>query len=446
MQLNRTKLLNNSPIKKTGPIVYWMIRDQRAVDNWALAHAQSLAVSLRMPLHVVVIIRKNLKEAHGTTRMMKFMLQGLHETATSLQQKNISFELLLGDPVATIIAYCKKVNAAAVVTDLFPLPIYTQWQKAAASQLSISLSLVDAHNCVPVWQASSKKEYSARTFRPRITQQLYQYVSDLPQIDTHPYGKGLDHTDWQSISKNLEIDTTVLANTEFMPGTNAGYALAHNFITHALPDYLQKKNDPNQLGCSSLSPYLHFGQISAQRVLFLLNQLPDSDSKLNFIEELVVRRELADNFCYYSDSVTSLAALPQWAQKTLRKHLADPREYTYPLQQFETAQTHDALWNAAQQQLLKTGKMHGYMRMYWAKKILEWSSHPQDALNTAIYLNDHYSLDGRDPNGYVGILWSIGGLHDRPWFEKPIFGLVRTMTANGLAKKFNTRQYCAQWT
>lgn len=446
MQLNRTKLLNDLPTKKTGPVVYWMIRDQRAVDNWALTHAQSLALSLETPLHVMVIIRKNLKEVHGTTRMMEFMLKGLHETARALQQKNISFELLLGDPVATIVAYCKKVDAAAVVTDLFPLSVYTQWQNAAALQLSVPLTLVDAHNCVPVWQASSKKEYSARTFRPRITQQLAQYVPNLPQVVTHPYGKGLDHTNWPFISKNLEIDTTVLEITDITPGTTAGYTQAHNFITHTLPDYLQKKNDPNQLGSSGLSPYLHFGQISAQRVLVLLNQLPDSDSKLNFIEELVVRRELADNFCYYSESVATLATLPQWAQKTLQKHLADPREYTYSLQQFETAQTHDALWNAAQQQLLKTGKMHGYMRMYWAKKILEWSRNPQDALDTAIYLNDHYSLDGRDPNGYVGILWSIGGLHDRPWFEKPIFGLVRTMTANGLAKKFDTRQYCAQWT
>ncbi len=446
MTLPRTQPLNSAPIKETGPIVYWMIRDQRAVDNWALAHAQSLALSLTMPLHVVVIIRKNLKEVHGTTRMMEFMLKGLQETASSLQQKNISFELLLGDPVTTIVAYCKKVDAAAVVTDLFPLPVYTHWQSAAALQLPVSLTLVDAHNCVPVWQASSKKEYSARTFRPRITEQLDQYMLDLPHIEAHPYGKGLDHTNWQSIPKNLEIDTTVPAITELAPGTTAGYALVHNFITHTLPEYLQKKNDPNQLGCSGLSPYLHFGQISAQRVLFLLNQLPDSDSKLNFIEELVVRRELADNFCYYSESVTTLAALPEWAQKTLHKHLSDPREYTYSLQQFETAQTHDALWNAAQLQLLKTGKMHGYMRMYWAKKILEWSQYPQDALDTAIYLNDHYSIDGRDPNGYVGILWSIGGLHDRPWFEKPIFGLVRTMTASGLSKKFDTHQYCAQWT
>ncbi|MBP7774506.1 deoxyribodipyrimidine photo-lyase [Candidatus Woesebacteria bacterium] len=446
MQLNRTKLLNDSPIKKSGSIVYWMIRDQRAVDNWALTHAQSVAVSLEMPLHVVVIIRKNLKEAHGTSRMMEFMLKGLQETATALQQKNISFDLLLGDPVTTLMAHCEKIGAAAVVTDLYPLPIYTQWQHAASEQLSIPLTLVDAHNCVPVWQASSKKEYSARTFRPRITSQLAHYTQILPQTNNHPYGKGLDHTNWQFITKNVEVDTTVSATTEIVPGTNAGYALAHNFITHTLPDYLQKKNDPNQLGCSGLSPYLHFGQISAQRVLFLLNQLPDSESKLNFIEELVVRRELADNFCYYSESITTLAALPQWAQHTLQKHLADPREYTYALNQFETAQTHDALWNAAQMQLLKNGKMHGYMRMYWAKKILEWSNHPQDALDTAIYLNDHYSLDGRDPNGYVGILWSIGGLHDRPWFEKPIFGLVRTMTANGLSKKFDTHQYCAQWT
>jgi deoxyribodipyrimidine photo-lyase len=172
--------------------------------------------------------------------------------------------------------------------------------------------------------------------------------------------------------------------------------------------------------------------------------IPRDDSSA-FLEELIVRRELADNFCEYTPLYDSPDAFPQWARTSLDTHVSDKRDYLYSREQFEQAKTHDEAWNACQRELLKTGKMHGYMRMYWAKKILEWTRNYTEAMEIAIYLNDTYELDGRDPNGYAGIAWSIGGVHDRPWFDRPIFGVIRYMNASGLAKKFDVQEYCRRW-
>ena len=183
--------------------------------------------------------------------------------------------------------------------------------------------------------------------------------------------------------------------------------------------------------------------ISAQRIV--MDVLPLSLDTASFIEELVVRRELADNFClYHPDTYDSVSCFAGWAMKSLDERRADPREYIYTRAQFEHAKTHDDLWNACQREMVRTGKMHGYMRMYWAKKILEWTAGPEDAMKIAIYLNDKYELDGRDPNGYAGIAWSIGGIHDRAWFRRPIFGLIRYMSRNGCASKFDVDAYIAK--
>jgi len=205
---------------------------------------------------------------------------------------------------------------------------------------------------------------------------------------------------------------------------------------------ITKRNDPVADGQSNLSPYLHFGQISAQRVaLEVENASVDKASRDTFLEELIVRRELADNFCFYTPQYDKFEGFPAWARKTLNAHRKDRRAYSYTLQQFEYAKTHDELWNAAQTEMVKRGKMHGYMRMYWAKKILEWTGSPEKAMETAIYLNDLYGLDGRDPNGYTGIAWSIGGVHDRAWNERPIFGKIRYMSYNGCKSKFDVKRY-----
>ena len=216
----------------------------------------------------------------------------------------------------------------------------------------------------------------------------------------------------------------------------------HNFIVTKLDFYEQDRNDPTKSIASNLSPYLHFGQISSQRiVLEVLKSSARAENKESFLEELIVRKELADNFCFYNRFYKSFEGLETWAKSSLNQHRFDVRPYLYSKEEFEKANTHDDLWNAAQIELLKRGKIHSYMRMYWAKKILEWTQSPEEAIDIAIYLNDKYSLDGLDPNGYVGIMWSIGGLHDRAWFDRNVFGKIRYMNYEGCKRKFDVNLY-----
>ncbi len=223
------------------------------------------------------------------------------------------------------------------------------------------------------------------------------------------------------------------------PGEAAARAQLSDFLSRRLHRYDSDRNDPTLDGQSNLSPYLHFGQISAQRAA--IQALAGTADTTSFLEELVVRRELAENFCYYNPNYDSVAGFPDWAKETLRSHERDRREYLYSILELEAARTHDDLWNAAQKEMQCLGKMHGYLRMYWAKKILEWTKSPADAMRIAIYLNDRYELDGRDPNGYTGIAWSIGGVHDRAWKEREIFGKVRYMSYNGARAKFDVKAY-----
>ena len=241
------------------------------------------------------------------------------------------------------------------------------------------------------------------------------------------------------------------------------------FIDTGLERYGSERNDPNARAQSNLSPYLHYGILSAASIALAVIEKVDApiqdileasrnkakidpkkqptllDNAGAFLEELIVRRELSDNFCFYNSSYDSVEGFPEWALRSHAKHRKDKREYLYTLNEFEEGRTHEALWNAAQLEMVKTGKMHGYMRMYWAKKILEWTESPEEAMKVAIYLNDTYELDGRDPNGYAGIAWSIGGVHDRAWFERPVFGQIRYMNANGCKSKFDTDAYIAAW-
>jgi deoxyribodipyrimidine photo-lyase len=226
-----------------------------------------------------------------------------------------------------------------------------------------------------------------------------------------------------------------------VPGEQAASTRAQDFIKTKLAAYGDKHNDPTEVGQSNLSPYLHFGHLSAQRLaLLVLGSSPSASGEM-FLEELIVRRELADNFCYYESNYDNPQGFPIWAQKTIAEQATTSRAYLYTRAQLEKALTHDDLWNAAQHQLVATGKMHGYMRMYWAKKILEWTKSAEQAMAFAIYLNDKYELDGRDPNGYAGIAWSIGGVHDRAWFNKPVFGKIRYMSYNGCKSKFAIDRY-----
>jgi deoxyribodipyrimidine photo-lyase len=229
------------------------------------------------------------------------------------------------------------------------------------------------------------------------------------------------------------------------PGETAAHAALETFIAKRIHTYDTRRNDPNADGTSGLSAYLHFGQLAPQRAALAAAASGRGEGQVAFLEELIVRRELTDNFCLHNPQYDSLDGAPDWARKTLDEHRADERPYLYSRQEFEFAKTHSPLWNAAQTQLLRSGSMHGYMRMYWDKKILEWSATPEEAVQTALFLNDRYQLDGRDPNGYVGVLWAIAGVHDRPWKTRPIYGSIRYMNSNGCRRKFKVDAYCDRW-
>jgi deoxyribodipyrimidine photo-lyase len=354
--------------------------------------------------------------------------------------------VLLGEPVPELLCFIDEYNPSCLVTDFDPLRIKREWKQEIVKQISIPLFEVDAHNIVPCQFVSQKEEYGAYTLRPKINRILSQFLTDFPIPETqvnNPYAAHF--TDWDRIFTDLNADASVSIVHNFRPGAGEAKKRLHEFLEQKLDFYIANRNDPNGNALSDLSPYLHFGQISAQRIAYnLLKAHAENENATAYLEELIVRRELADNFCFYNPHYDSVSGFKEWALSSLRKHQTDEREYIYSRETLEAATTHDALWNAAQTEMMKTGKMHGYMRMYWAKKILEWTPSPEIALQTAIYLNDKYLLDGRDPNGYAGCAWSIGGIHDRAWGERPVFGKIRYMNLNGCKRKFDVDSYISR--
>ena len=446
MQVNdeRIRTLKDAARGK-GPVVYWMSREQRVKDNWALLYAQELAMERKAPLLVAFALAPQFLGA--TMRQYDFILKGLACVDDDLARSAIPFYLLDGLPEKTIADFSMMVNASALVSDFDPLRIKREWKAKLIARLHIPFYEVDAHNIVPCWIASSKQEYGAYTLRPKLKRLLPDFLTDYPALERHPYRmKRMDERiDWQKVRTHLKMDRSVGIVDSVEPGEAAAANVLVHFIAKKLNDYNLNRNDPCLDGQSNLSPYLHFGQLAAQRIALEVKKARvDLKSKDAFLEELVVRRELSDNFCFYNEAYDRFEGFPRWAQESLNKHRSEEREYTYTVSQFEEANTHDPLWNAAQREMVRKGKMHGYMRMYWCKKILEWTKSPEEALSSAIYLNDKYELDGRDPNGYAGIAWSIGGVHDRAWFERKIFGKVRYMSYGGCQSKFDVEAYIKQ--
>lgn len=423
-----------------------MSRDQRADDNWALLAAAARAQATGAPLLVVFCLSPSFPGA--TARHYAFMLAGLPATEAALRARGIPLVLLAGDPAETLPVWLASVEAGCCLTDFDPSRIKVYWKRAVAAHFAGPLIEVDAHNVVPCRVASTKREYAAATLRPKITRLLPEFLEPYPEVPVFPETNlaGCPPIDWKAAAAGIAVDASVPPAGDIVPGPDAGLARLERFIDETLPVYHERRNDPNAAATSGLSPYFHFGQLAparaAQDVLTAKRQSPAGAEA--FLEELIIRRELSDNFCHYEPDYDTFAALPAWAQKTLAAHAADPRPYVYSPDAFEAAATHSDLWNAAQRRLVRKGTLHGYMRMYWAKKILEWSATPQEALATALFLNDRYALDGRDPNGVVGVLWSVGGLHDRPWANRPIFGQVRYMNARGCRRKFDVDAYIAQ--
>jgi len=438
---HRIKPINRIEFSGKG-VCYWMQRDKRVADNWALLHAQDLALKYKVPLYVCFTYLGKFKEAN--IRQYQFMFEGLKETEKKLRNKGIPFYLLNGNPVSEILKFIQKNKIGSLITDFSPLKVYRNRIRAAAAKVNIQFHQVDAHNIIPIWTASDKQEYAAHTFRRKVLKNIDEYLTEYPDLINHPIQpvNKPKSIDWDDQINNLEVDRSILPINWLKSGEGNALNLLKSFKNKNYLTYADEKNNPNLNGTSNLSPYLHFGQISAQRIALSFYSHESIESK-GFLEQLIVRRELADNFCYYNNLYDSFDGFPNWAKKSLNSHRYDEREYIYSFSELENANIHDELWNAAQRQMATTGKMHTYMRMYWAKKILEWSQTPEIALQNTIDLNDKYELDGRDPNGYTGIAWSIGGVHDRPWFDRPIFGQVRYMSFGGCKSKFNIDSYIA---
>lgn len=449
----RVRQLHKGAVEGTGPVIYWMSRDQRVRDNWALLYAAQAAFQRGVP--VAVAFNLVTEYLGAGARQFGFMVRGLQLMQPKLEALNIPFFLLKGDPTQTVPQLVKDTGASLLVTDFAVLRLGRQWREAVAEKLEVPFHEVDAHNVVPVWLASDKREYAARTIRPKIHSKLPEFLTEFPELEPQAAWQGEvqpEPVDWAAlIDEVVERGKEVPEVAWCKPGEDAAMeALVGDkgFLSKArLTRYDEKRNDPTVPDAlSGLSPHLHFGHLAPQRAAIeaAKQKSVHKASVEGFLEELIVRRELADNYCFYVPNYDSLDAAYDWAKQTLNDHRKDKRDFVYTKEQFEKGQTHDKLWNAAQLEMVHAGKMHGFMRMYWAKKILEWSASPEEALEISIHLNDKYELDGRDPNGYVGCMWSIAGIHDQGWAERAVFGKIRFMNFNGCKRKFDVEKYIAR--
>ena len=440
IQNERIKLLNHQTDQNRRYLLYWMQAAQRAGCNHALEYAIQEANARRKPLLVFFGITPHFPEAN--LRHYTFMLEGLRETRASLKNRGIQMVVLARSPEKGAAELAKE--ASLVVVDRAYTRTERLWRTWVADKVDCPLVQVETNVIVPVETASPKEEFAARTLRPKIHKHLAKYLVRLPEAVPKKDSLGLrcsslDLDDVERALSRLPLDRNVSPVDGFPGGGAEAERLLADFVENKLTNYAEKRNDPNANGISHLGPYLHFGQISPLAIALEVGK-KRGPGREAYLEELVVRRELSMNYVYYNEVYDRFEGLPDWCRKTLREHERDRREYTYSPAEFEKAQTHDPYWNAAQKEMVARGKMHGYVRMYWGKKILEWSRTPEEAFRIALALNNKYELDGRDPNGFAGVAWCFGK-HDRPWFERTIFGKVRYMSAGGLAKRFDADAY-----
>jgi deoxyribodipyrimidine photo-lyase len=445
IQSARIQQLNEVDIHSDADyLLYWMQQSQRAEYNHSLEYAVHRANDLGIGVVVAFGLTDDYPEAK--LRHYTFMLEGLMETKALLEKRGIHMVVRRGSPTEVALELGK--NAAMIVCDSGYLNHQRLWRREVARQSACRVVQVESDVVVPLETVSSKAEYAARTIRPKINKHLYDYLVELKPVKVHCSSMdvsidGLDLNRLADILALLNIDHSVSDVTRFFKGgTSRAKTIFDKFIRSRLKNYEKNHNQPQTDDISHMSMYLHFGQISP---LYLALKIKKADHNLDsakaaFLEELIVRRELAANFVYYNRDYDKFDCLPDWARKTLADHRKDRRPYTYSLRQLEDAKTHDPYWNAAMNEMKHTGFMHNYMRMYWGKKILEWSSSPELAFQHTLFLNNKYFLDGRDPNSYAGVAW-IYGVHDRAWPERPIYGKVRCMMASGLERKCNINGY-----
>ncbi len=434
----RVQTLSEAPVREREFVLYWMQASQRARFNHALEYAARKADALKVPLVVGFGLFADYPEANA--RHFAFMLQGLAETAATLRERGINFVVRKSAPDDAALEFSRR--ACMVVCDRGYMRHQRRWRERIAAEADCRVVQVESDVVVPVEVASDKEEYAARTIRPKLHREIDSYLVDLEE--TGPERDSLDLRfnsadlgDWRAALDRIDVDRSVAPVEHYVGGTSEAERLLDEFIDERLADYDERRNEPADEWVSHMSPYLHFGQIAP---VYIASQVAGHKGEEAYLEELIVRRELAINFCYYNERYDSIEALPDWALTTLAEHARDERPHQYSAVEFEGAQTHDPYWNAAQMEMVLTGKMHNYMRMYWGKKILEWTGDPGDAHALIAWLNNRYSLDGRDPVSWGNFAW-IFGKHDRPWQEREIVGKVRWMSASGLERKFDIDAY-----
>ena len=437
----RLRALNDAAPGAGDRVVYWMQVAVRTQSNHALEYAVQRANDLGLPLLVVFGLWDAYPDA--TARTFHFLAQGLRDVAAKLPRRSIGFEVHHGDPLE--VAVSAAAHAAVVVTDRGHMVRARQWRRRLGERVAVEAVEVETNLVVPVDVVTDKRQYAARTIRPRIHRHLDDFAVELlttpVEVAWDGPTAGIDVSDPDAVVAGLDCDTSVAPVDRIAGGEWAAQATLRSFVDERLAGYAAGRNQPAAMQVSYLSPYLHFGHLSPlDAVLAARAAEPPSADLDSFIEELVVRRELSHNYCWFEDRHDDYAALPVWARTTLAEHRDDEREVVYTRRELEDAATHDRAWNAAQVELRETGYMHNYMRMYWAKQILRWTTTPEYGFRVTRALNDRYLLDGRDPNSAVGVAWCYG-LHDRAWQEREVFGKVRTMTRGGLERKFDVEAY-----
>lgn len=453
---DRIRALNAAPANPDARyVVYWAQMNRRGAWNHALAHAAEIANANRLPLLVYEGLTCDYRAANDRTHT--FVLQGVPDTAAEIARMGAGYFFFLrtGHLSSNDVLYRLAAHAHSIVTDDYPAFIARQHNARVPGRIAVPFIAVDS-SCIVPMSRHEKRNYGAYTIRPKITRELPAYLqpAPAPELKTK-WRDGLlapelaalhtpvAESDIPRLVAACDIDHSVKPSMEYTGGSKAAHRRLGVFLEDRLHRYARESSQPSKHATSNLSPYLHFGNISALEVALAVRDHAEAQKLIaaEFLEELIVRRELAFNFARFAgDAVESLDVLPDWCRKTMAVHASDPRPWLYSGEQFETAATHDALWNACQRELLLRGTIHGYYRMYWGKKIIEWSPSYEDALHTMIRLHDVYALDGRDPNTYTNILWCFG-LHDRPWGERPVFGQLRYMSLDGMKRKTDVPAY-----
>jgi deoxyribodipyrimidine photo-lyase len=432
-------------------VVYWMQRAQRGCENHALNVAIDLANELGLP--VVVYFAGISNFPHANLRHYHFMQQGLLDVKETLADRGVGF-VLRNDPESDPLRFFADARAAMVIGDENPLRAMEAWRKEVARQIEVPYWTVDADVIVPS-RLLEKAQFAARTIRPRLKRLLpefFQKIEDPNSAVEWQGMRGLRGDDLQAeITQGWKhLDRTVGPVEEWTGGSLAAEKRLQVFTRGLLEGYDRDRNHPETDGTSMLSPYLHFGHIAPLTIALAVREAMLKEPKCRvsgeaYLDQLITWRELCVNFVKYNAHYDSWKCAEPWALKTIEEHARDEREKKYSLAQLERTETYDELWNASQRQMMQRGWMHNYMRMYWAKKILEWSPSIKLAFERAVYLNDKYELDGRDPNGYGGIAWAIVGKFDRAWNERPVFGKIRYMSAASTGRKFNSKRYISNY-